>query len=250
MRHISFFDERFKDKHPDIVAQKTDNPDLDKEIGDSTSLKPVLSDFFNEHPTFSFKTFLADSSFDSYDNYTMLHNDFHFRRMCIPLNPRNSNSAHNEFDINGTPLCHLNKTPFRYDSICIGKNRSARFKYLCPKSVKIKGNKNPVCICDNPCTNSSYKCVYTYPNKNFRLYTGIPRGTEHWDNLYRHRTLAERSINIFKSDFGVAKRKSFSVFSAKANLFLARITQLITLIFAVAINEPKLFKSVRKLLPA
>ena len=250
VRHISFFDERFKDKHPDIVAQKTDNPDLDKEIGDSTSLKPVLSDFFNAHPHFSYKTFLADASFDSYDNYTMLHNDFHFRRMCIPLNPRNSNSAHNEFDINGTPLCHLNKTPFRYDSICIGKNRSARFKYLCPKSVKIKGFKNPVCICDKPCTDNSYKCVYTYPNKNLRLYPGIPRGTDHWDNLYRHRTLAERSINIFKFDFGVARRKSFSSFSAKANLFLAGITQLLGVILAVAINAPKLFKSVRKLFAA
>ena len=75
-----------------------------------------------------------------------------------------------------------------------------------------------------------------------------PRGTEHWDNLYRHRTLAERSINILKDDFGVAKRRSFSVFSAKANLFLAGITQLITLILAVAVNQPKLFKSVRRLI--
>ena len=50
VRHISFFDENFKKKHPEVVSQKTDNPDLDKEIGDSTSLKPVLSDFFELHP--------------------------------------------------------------------------------------------------------------------------------------------------------------------------------------------------------
>jgi hypothetical protein len=29
VRHIAFFDERFKDKHPEIVSQKTDNPVID-----------------------------------------------------------------------------------------------------------------------------------------------------------------------------------------------------------------------------
>jgi hypothetical protein len=249
VRHISFFDERFKSKYPDIVEQKTDNPDLDKEISDSASLKPVLADFFAAHPTFSYNTFLADSAFDSYDTYSMLH-DFHFQRMCIPLNLRNSASAHTDFDSNGTPLCPKTQTPFVFHSVCRGKNRSVRFKYVCHKSVKIKGFNNPVCICDNPCTNSSYKCTYIYPHKNLRLYPGIPRGTTHWDNLYRHRTLAERSINILKDDFGVARRKSFSSFSAKANLFLAGITQLICLILAVASNQAKLFKSVRKLFAA
>jgi hypothetical protein len=251
VRHISFFDERFKDKHPDIVSQKTDNPDLDKEISDSLSLKPVLSDFYEKHPHFDYyKTFLGDASFDSYDTYSMLRNDFHFQRICIPLNNRNSASAHSDFDINGTPICPLDKTPFVYHSVCRGKNRSERFKYVCHKSVKIKGAANPVCICEHPCTDNSYKCTYTYPNKNIRLYPGIPRGTDHWDNLYRHRTLAERSINIFKNDFGVAHRRSFSSFSAKANLFLAGITQLITVILAVAINQTKLFKSARKLFAA
>ena len=251
VRHISFFDERFKDKHPEVVSVKTDNPDLDKEISDSASLKPVLSDFYAAHTHFKYyKTFLGDSSFDSYDVYSMLRNDFQFHRMCIPLNPRNSSAAHGNFDVNGTPTCHIDNTPFVFHSVCRGKNRSARFKYVCPKSVRIKGTPNPVCICPNPCTHKSYKCSYIYPHKNLRLYPGIPRGTHHWVNLYRHRTLAERSINILKDDFGVARRKSFSTFSAKANLFLAGITQLLGVILAVAINEDKLFKSVRKLFAA
>ena len=37
-RHIEFFDDDFKRKYPDIVAPKSDSPDVDKEIGDSTSL--------------------------------------------------------------------------------------------------------------------------------------------------------------------------------------------------------------------
>jgi len=119
IRHIAFFDERFKRKHPEIVSQKTDNPDLDKEIGDSTSLEPVLSDFFNAHPNLSYGTFLGDSSFDSYDNYELLFNRFHFKRVCVPLNPRNSAKKSDvEFDDNGTPLCHLDKTPFIYNHAC------------------------------------------------------------------------------------------------------------------------------------
>jgi hypothetical protein len=249
VRHIAFFDDAFRAKHPDIVEQKTDNPDLDKEIGDSTSLKPVLSDFFEAHQSFDYKTFIADSSFDSYDNYTMLKNDFHFDRICIPINPRNSNTAHSDFDSNGTPLCPIDKTPFTFLGISKGKNRSARFKFVCHKSIRVNRNSKRVCSCDTPCTTKSYgRCVYTYPHKNLRLYPGIPRGTQHWDNLYRHRTLIERTINIFKDDFGLAHRRSFSTASAKADLFLAGITQLLGVIFAHVINQPKLFKSVRKLL--
>jgi len=253
VRHISFFDERFKSKHPEVISKKTDNPSLDKEIGDSTSLKPVLSDFYKSHPQFKYyKTFIGDSSFDVYDIYSMLRNDFKFQRMCIPLNPRNSKSAHSDFDENGTPVCPIDKTPFTFISASRGKNRSERFKWVCHKSFRLNGSSSiRVCVCKSPCTTSTYgRCVYTYPSKNLRLYPGTPRGTDHWDNLYRHRTLAERSINIFKSDFGVAHHKSFSSFSAKANLFLAGISQLIALLLAVAVNQPKLFKSVRKLFAA
>lgn len=44
-RHIAFFDEQFKKRHPEIEGEKTLSPDSDKEIGDSKSLRPVLSDF-------------------------------------------------------------------------------------------------------------------------------------------------------------------------------------------------------------
>ena len=49
IRYISFFDNEFRKNHPNISSQKSDNPDIDKEISDSKSLKPVLSNFFNLH---------------------------------------------------------------------------------------------------------------------------------------------------------------------------------------------------------
>jgi hypothetical protein len=249
VRHISFFDEHFNRRYPETVSQKTDNPDIDKEISDSLSLEPVLTDFFDAHPHFvrTYHTFIGDSAFDKYDTYSMLRHDFHFPRMCIPLNPRNSSSAHTDFDVNGTPLCPLDNTPFTFLGVSGGKNRSKRLKFVCHKSVSLKGSSKRVCICDNPCTSSPYgRCVYTYPDKNLRLYPGITRGTEHWDNLYHHRTLVERSIFLLKYPLGAASRKSFSIRTSKADLFIAGIAHLIGVIIAFASLNPKFCKYIRK----
>lgn len=246
-RHISFFDDAFRKHHPEVDAFAVDDPDLDKEVGDSTSLKPVLSDFFAAHPGFSFGTFIGDSAFDSYDNYHLLKDTFGFRRACIPMNPRNAKAQNACFDPFGTPICPMDGTPFSYLGKCSGKHRSARFKWVCHKSVPIGTSR--VCTCENPCTASSYgKCVYTYPDKNFRLYPGIPRNTEHWDNLYRHRVTVERTINLMKDSFVLDARKSHRSVSAKADVFLAGIVQLVGVLLADALHKPECVKSVRRLI--
>jgi hypothetical protein len=249
VRDIAFFDENFKIKHPEVVSQKSDNPELDKEVADSVSLEPVLYDFFNVHPAFTYNTFLGDSSFDSYDTYSMLRNDFHFDRMVIPMNTRNSSNTPLDRDENGTPVCPIDKTPFIYLGVCGGKNRSERLKYVCHKSEQIRGSSTRQLTCENPCTNSSYgRCTYIYPDEDLRLYPGIPRGTEHWDNLYKHRVLIERTIYLLKEPLGVAERRSYSKRTAKADLLFAGITQLVGVILAHALNKPQLYKSIRKLI--
>ena len=246
-RHIAFFDDDFRKRHPEVCSPKTDNPDSDKEIGDSVSLKPVLSDFRAAHPTIDFKTFIGDSSFDSYDIYAMLKNDFSFERACIPMNPRNSKASTAHFDASGTPICPVSGLPFTFLGKSGGKNRSSRFKWVCPGSVQ-KGSSR-VCSCDHPCTDSSYgKCVYTYPDKDFRLYPGVPRATDHWNNLYRHRVAIERTINIFKDSFVLDSGKSHRTVTVKADLFLAGITQLIGVLLADALHMPQFIKSVRRLI--
>ncbi len=246
-RHIAFFDDDFRKRHPEVCSPRTDNPDSDKEIGDSVSLKPVLSDFRAAHPTIDFKTFIGDSSFDSYDIYAMLKNDFSFERACIPMNPRNSKASSAHFDASGTPICPVSGMPFTFLGKSGGKNRSSRFKWVCPGSVQ-KGSSR-VCSCDHPCTDSSYgKCVYTYPDKDFRLYPGVPRATDHWNNLYRHRVAIERTINIFKDSFVLDSGKSHRSVTVKADLFLAGITQLIGVLLADALHKPQFIKSVRRLI--
>jgi hypothetical protein len=211
----------------------------------------VLLDFFQKHPSFSYKTFIGDGSFDSYDNFKMLRDEFNFERVAIPLNPRNSSSAHSDLDENGTPVCPVDKTPFTFIGKCGGKNRSLRFKWVCHKSVPKPKTSTRINTCENSCTDSSYgRCTYTYPAKDFRLYPGIPRGTEHWDNLYRHRVLIERSIYLLKEPLGGATGKSFSMRTSKADLLLAGIAQLIGVVLADAIDKKNLIKSVRKLIAA
>ena len=248
-RHIAFFDEKFRKNHPEIEEKKTMNPDSDKEIGDSKSLRPVLSDFRSLHPTLSFKTFLGDSAFDSYDNYAMLHKEFGFDRVCVPMNVRNSKNSNAEFDDNGTPICPIDRSPFTFLGESGGENRSRRFKWACPKSVPVKGSSTRVCTCENPCTSSSYgRCVYTYPDKDFRLCPGIPRGTGHWDNLYRHRVVIERTIHTMKDTFALDSRKSHDTVTAKADVYLAGIVQLVAVLLADSMHKRNLFKSIRKLI--
>lgn len=249
VRHISVFDYNFRNKHPEIVKKRTDDPGVDKEIGDSVALRPVLSDFFSAHKNLRFSTFISDSACDSYDNYSMLKNEFGFSRAVIPMNIRNSRSSNAHFDASGTPICPVTGEKFRFLGKSGGKNRSSRFKWVCPRSVSIPKTGSRVCICDTPCTDSSYgKCVYTYPDKNFRLYPGVPRGTEHWNKIYKHRVTVERTINLLKDTFALAENRSFSLVTLKADLYLSGIVQLIGVILADKLNKPHLCKSLRKLL--
>ena len=88
VRHIAFLDDDFKSAHPEMpVEKKSDSPDEDKSIGDSSSLKPVLSDYFAMHPHFHPDTFLGDSSFDTIEAYRFLKDEFHFSKALIPYNP-------------------------------------------------------------------------------------------------------------------------------------------------------------------
>lgn len=108
VRHISFLDEDFKSKHPEIeLDKKSDSPDEDKSISDSKALKPVLTDFFNLHPDSHYDTFLGDSIFDSFATYPMLMDEFKFKKVLIPLNPRNSDTGLPTpgFNEDGWPLC-------------------------------------------------------------------------------------------------------------------------------------------------
>jgi hypothetical protein len=93
VRNIVFLDDDFKSKHPELlINKKSDSPDEDKSIGDSSALKHVLSDYFHLHPDFHPTIFLGDSAFDSIDIYGFLKEEFHFSKVLIPYNTRNEST--------------------------------------------------------------------------------------------------------------------------------------------------------------
>lgn len=249
VRHITFLDDDFKADHPELVIEKkSDSPDEDKSIGDSTSLQPVFNDFFCKHPNLSYSTFLGDSAFDKGDHYTFLKDKCKFKKVLIPLNSRNSSDlppvGYNEF---GYPTCpNDNSLTMKYVGIAREKGRTKRLKWKCPKVVFRKGKY--ICSCENPCsTAANGRTAYTYDNMDFRMFPGIARDSDEWINTYKIRGCVERTINHFKSHMGIANRKSRDLPTSKSDLLLASIAQLFTVILADKLKKPKLLRSMKPL---
>jgi len=249
MRHISFLDDGFKEAHPEIpVEKKTDSPDEDKSIGDSTALKPVLSDFFGLHPDFKPDTFLGDSAFDSYDTYEFLKDEFNFSRVLIPLNTRNeSNLPKVGYNIYGYPTCPNDKNlAMKRKGLCREKGRSDRVKWICPK-VRVV-NRQWVVDCDNPCSTAEKgRTAYTNENMAFRMFPGIQRDSDEWVRLYKNRAIVERAINHFKINMCTAGRKSRNHETTKADVFLAGIASQLTVIVAHNMSCPQYIRSLKPL---
>ena len=260
IRHISFYNRDFMESHPDIiVAKKSDSPDEDKCAHDSKLLIPTLKDFFARHPLINPKTFLGDAAFDTVQLYKdLLSGDTfgknqHFSKAYIPLNSR-SHLENIDYTINehGIPCCPHDVTlPMKPDG---SKSRGAvkTFKFVCPKTKWIydKNTKkvHRECLCDNPCTSS--KCgrmIYIYPEKNLRAYPGTIRGTQEWDDTYKIRTVVERDINHIKENLCLASRRTQNEQTLHADLILAGITQLITVVLADKIKHHEYISSLKQL---
>jgi len=124
--------------------------------------------------------------------------------------------------------------------------QTSRYKWICPKSKRI--SKTWVCFCENPCTDSKYgRVTHTYPSKNLRLYPGTIRGTDEWNNIYKIRVVVEKAINHMKSNMAVSGRKTRNALTTKADVFLAGISQLFTVIIANNMAKPEYIRSIKKL---
>ena len=105
-----------------------------------------------------------------------------------------------------------------------------------------------LCSCENPCTDAKLgRTTYTTPSKNFRLYPGTIRGTDEWNKFYKIRGTVEQAINHIKSNMGVAGRKTRNAKSSKADVFLAGIAQLFTVIISYNMAKPEYIRSIKKL---
>jgi hypothetical protein len=249
VRHITFLDNDFKAKHPEVpVGKKSDSPDVDKSIGDSSALKPVLSDFFLLHPDFHPDTFLGDSAFDTIETYGFLKEDFHFLKALIPYNSRNETSLELVgYNIYGYPTCPKDKSlDLKFRGHCHENGRSDRDKWGCPKVHMVKGQW--VCDCNDPCSTAKKgRTTYTYENMDFRMFPGIQRDSEEWNTLYKIRTIVERAINHFKINMCIASRKTRNHATTKADVFLAGIASQLTVVIAHRMSCPQYIRSLKPL---
>ena len=251
IRHLDLLDQDFRLRHPELPTEKrTKDPKVDKEIGDSAALRPVLQDFRAAHPNLRYSTFAGDAAFDSYDNYRFLLKEYGFEKAVIPINPRNGAPPGDEnFNEQGAPICTKSKQPFSYAGICRGKHRSMRLKFVCPGSKKRRNTR--VCTCQSPCTDSKYgKCVYVYPDRDLRLYPGISRDDPEFDEIYKHRAAVERAIASLKCNLCLDGRKTSNVLTTKADLLLAGISHLVCVLLAGRLNDLALARRSRLLLAA
>ena len=126
------------------------------------------------------------------------------------------------------------------------------YKSVCPKMSRDKcddGRDRRRCQCDDPCTASGCgRMIYIYPEKDLRLYSGVIRGTEGWDTFYKIRTSVERSINHIKDSFCLGGRKTQNARTLHADLLLAGMTQLITVVVADRLHKPEYFRSLKRLI--
>jgi len=249
VRHIAFLDDDFKAAHPEMpVEKKSDSPDEDKSIGDSSALKPVLSDFLRLHPDFHPDTFLGDSAFDTIETYGFLKDDCHFSKALIPYNTRNESSLEKVgYNIYGYPTCPKNTNlTMKYCGHCHEKGRSDRDKWICPKVHMVKGQY--VCDCKDPCSTAKKgRTTYTYENMDFRMFPGIQRDCEEWISLYKIRTIVERAINHFKTNMCIAGRKTRNHLTTKADVYLAGIASQLTAIVAYRMSCPQYIRSLKPL---
>jgi len=255
VRDISFYNKDFLEAHPDIIVyKKSDSPDEDKSLHDSKALTPVLKDFFKKHPLINPKIFIGDAAFDSSLIYKSLLQDLKFSKAYISLNSRskikNEDCLINE---DGIPCCpHDYLLPMKSEGSAKRKNGLVRFKFSCPKVKWVKSENQKYkrqCFCDTPCTTSSCgRMFYIYPEKDLRAYPGTIRGTAEWQETYKIRAVVEQCINHFKDSFCIAGRKTQNSKTLHADLLLAGITQLITVVLADKINQHQYIRSLKPLI--
>ena len=249
VRDIVFLDEDLKASHPELpVDKKSDSPEEDKTISDSVALKPILSDFFAAHPDFHPDTFLGDAAFDSVDIYSALKDEFHFKKVLIPYNPRNESSLKKVgFNEYGYPTCPNDPAlSMKYCGLTKEKGRADRMKWCCPKVHMVKGKW--VCDCKEPCSTAKKgRTTYTYENMEFRMFPGIQRDSDEWNSLYKIRTSIERAINHFKMNMCIAGRHTRHHKTTKADVFLAGIASQLTVIVSYRMHCPEYIRSLKPL---
>ena len=90
--------------------------------------------------------------------------------------------------------------------------------------------------------------IYIYPEKNLRAYLGVEHGSQEWEDTYKIRGNVEKSI-ISRIVFALRiNRKTQNEKTLHADLLLAGITQLVTVLVADKIHQHQYIRSLKPLI--
>jgi len=90
--------------------------------------------------------------------------------------------------------------------------------------------------------------ILIYSEKNLRAYAGTIRDTGQWTATYKIRVNVEKSINHLKNSFCVAGQKTQNEKTLHADLLLAGITQLVTVLVADKLHKHEYIRSLKPLI--
>jgi len=236
IRDINFIDS-------DNTLETDLTPQQIKDLYDAVSLIPALETYFQFHPNHNYDCFLGDAGFDADENYAYLYNKG--VTPIIPINPRNiSEIPQPGFNTDGVPTCpHDPNLPLKYTGIIKGKNRADRVQYICPKrTLKMTTGKTKIFLeCEHSCTKSPYGRIKNLTvHHNYRYNSAMPRSSPEWINLYKIRTVCERTIAQLKSMIRIKTTAIRNTISLQANIFLAGIAQLFAFVMLYRSSTGKL----------
>lgn len=168
----------------------------------------------------------------------------------IPLNSRNPNPdlLDIQYDENGWPLCFKDPSvtmkPFGWTR---EEGRADRFKWRCPNIKRVNGKW--ITSCENPFNGKPCgRITHTSPAQDQRMYPGEIRGSDEWVSDYKIRVVVEKNIQYLKEPMACGNLKTRDNLTIKADLYVAGITQLITVILADKIHEHKYIRSLKPLI--
>lgn len=155
-----------------------------------------------------FQTATLDAAHDAIGYFRLATERWHMA-LVIPLNQRNQDHLHYAAPLRldgSIPICPagLAMKPWGF---CPDR---LRIKWRCPLAA---AKKTPsVASCPHfaqDCSGSPYgRVIYTYPQRNYRLHTRIPRDSALWQLHADARSCAERSVKRKKYDFHLLRTRT------------------------------------------
>ncbi len=211
-----------------------------KHVSDSTLFVPTLNNFTMLHPNIKAKYICADSGYDSSFNHNAAFKQFGLIPL-IDINARNTNDDIPDATYldPSTPCCPNDKfLILKYAGICKETGRATRIKYICPKT------KSNITYCDTPC--SSAKCGYIhyeYESHDLRAHPIMDKDCDKYSQISKKRVIIEQVISRLKLPLAMSGTFIRHSKSTKADLFMAGIAHLVTVLLAHRMKLPSKVRS-------